>query len=63
MIEDFMEFSVRDPEELLKDLEQCKGPCGEICVRCKEAYRLRDIYETLKRLIAENKELKNKRSD
>ena len=58
MIEDFMEFPVRTPEQLLDDLEHCKGPCGEMCVRCREAYHLRDIYEVLKKLMEENKELK-----
>lgn len=58
MIEDFMEFPLRDPEELLNDLKNCKGPCGEICIHCREAYRLREIYETLKMLMTENQELK-----
>jgi len=58
MIEDLIQRPPRKPEELLADLETCRGPCWDICIRCREAYHLGEIYKTLKALIEENKELK-----
>jgi len=58
MIEDLIPREPRSPEELLADLEQCRGPCWDICIQCREAYHLGEIYKILKALVTENKELK-----
>ena len=54
----FEDITPRTPEELLKDLETCRGPCWDICIRCREAYHLREFYLVLKAVVEENKRLK-----
>ena len=49
---------MRTPEELLKDIEQCTGMCGEFCISCAEMHCLREIHDVLAGLIEENKRLK-----
>lgn len=46
------------PEELLKDLEECTGPCGRMCLSCPESRYVAEIYEVLKKLIDDNKRLR-----
>lgn len=47
------------PEELLKDLEECTGPCGRMCLSCPESRYVAEIHEVLEKLINENKALHN----
>lgn len=47
------------PEELLKDLEECTGPCGRMCLSCPESRYVAEIHEVLEKLINENKTLHN----
>lgn len=49
---------MRTPEELLEDLETCRGPCGDICISCREAYHLKEIHDVLEKLLQENKQLR-----
>lgn len=46
------------PEELLKDLEICTGPCGEMCLSCPESRYIQEIHDVLEALIKENKDLR-----
>ena len=46
------------PEELLKDLEECTGPCGRMCLSCPESRYVAEIHEVLKKLIDDNKRLR-----
>lgn len=46
------------PEELLKDLETCTGPCGRMCLSCPESRYVAEIHEVLENLIKENEELR-----
>ena len=48
----------RSPEELLEDIKECRGMCGEFCISCREMHCLREIYEVLSALIQENKTLR-----
>ena len=46
------------PEELLKDLETCTGPCGRMCLHCPESRYISEIRDVLVRLMDENKQLR-----
>lgn len=46
------------PEELLKDLEECTGPCGRMCLSCPESRYVAEIHEVLEKLINENNRLR-----
>jgi len=41
------------PEELLRDLEECTGPCGRMCLSCPESRYVAEIHEVLEKLIEE----------
>lgn len=45
-------------EELLKDLETCTGPCGEMCLSCPESRYVAEIHDVLVSLMNENKTLR-----
>ena len=45
-------------QELLKDLEECTGPCGRMCLSCPESRYVAEIYEVLKGLMDENDRLR-----
>ena len=47
-------------EELLKDFEDCYGPCGKMCLSCPEAHYLREIKEVIENLLNENTELRKR---
>lgn len=47
------------PDELLKDLENCTGPCGRMCLSCPESRYIAEIHDVLIKLINENKKLRN----
>ena len=46
------------PEELLKDLETCTGPCGRMCLSCPESRYVAEIREVLIFLMSENERLR-----
>ena len=46
------------PQELLKDLETCTGPCGRMCLSCPESRYVAEIHEVLEKLIEENESLR-----
>ena len=46
------------PEELLKDLETCTGPCGRMCLSCPESRYVAEIREALIFLMSENDRLR-----
>jgi len=46
------------PEELLKDLETCTGPCGRMCLSCPESRYVAEIHDVLEKLIQENERLR-----
>lgn len=50
-------------EELLDEIDDCRGPCGELCVSCPDGYYLADIREVIEGLMKENKELREKVRD
>ena len=45
-------------EELLKDLDTCTGPCGNLCLSCPESRYLPEIREVLVGLMEENDKLR-----
>lgn len=45
-------------QELLKDLEECTGPCGRMCLSCPESRYVAEIHEVLKGLMDENDRLR-----
>lgn len=45
-------------EELLKDLEDCYGPCGKMCLSCPESRYLNEIKEVVEGLMRERDEYK-----
>ena len=47
------------PKELLKDLEECTGPCGRMCLSCPESRYVAEIHEVLEKLIDENERLRS----
>lgn len=42
------------PQELLKDLDECIGPCGRMCLSCPESRYIAEIKEVVEKLIHEN---------
>jgi hypothetical protein len=46
------------PEELLDDLETCRGPCGKLCLSCPEGWYLSEIRDVIVNLMKENEELR-----
>ena len=47
------------PKELLKDIEDCTGPCGNLCLSCPESRYLPEIHDVLKALMEENEKLRS----
>ena len=47
------------PYELLKDLDECTGPCGRMCLSCPESRYVAEIMEVLENLIHENEILRS----
>ena len=45
-------------EELLKDIDNCYGPCGQLCLSCPEAHYLREIKEVIEGLMKERDNLR-----
>ena len=45
-------------EELLRDIDECYGPCGKLCLSCPEAHYLREIREVIENLMRERDELR-----
>ena len=41
------------PEELLRDIDECYGPCSELCISCPEGHYLKTIRDVLVDLIDE----------
>lgn len=41
------------PEEFLKDMEDCYGPCGRMCLSCPEAHYLKDVRDMVENLMNE----------
>lgn len=46
-------------EDMLDEIDTCRGPCGKLCLSCPEGWYLKEIKETLVGLIEENKNLRN----
>jgi len=46
------------PEDLLEDIETCRGPCGKLCLSCPEGWYLKEIREVLVNLMEENEKLR-----
>ena len=46
-------------KELLKDLDTCTGPCGNLCLSCPESRYLPEIREVLVNLMEENRRLRD----
>ena len=45
-------------EELIRDIDSCYGPCGELCLSCPEAHYLKEIREVVAGLMEERDMLK-----
>lgn len=45
-------------EELLKEIDDCVGPCGRICISCPEGAFLKEIRDVIIALQKENHELR-----
>lgn len=46
------------PMELLKDLDECTGPCGRMCLSCPESRYIQEIRDVLVSLIEDNERLR-----
>ena len=46
------------PQELLKDLDECVGPCGRMCLSCPESRYIAEIKEVVEKLINDNERLR-----
>ena len=44
-------------EELLNEIDDCKGPCNRICISCPEGKKLKEIREVVAGLLKANHEL------
>lgn len=44
-------------KELLKDLEECRGPCDRLCIYCPEQNNLKEIHDVVEGLIRDNDRL------
>lgn len=51
------------PEEAIHEIDNCYGPCGEMCASCRSAYHLKEYRDIIANLLEENKELKQRVSD
>ena len=47
------------PKELLKELEECTGPCGRMCLSCPESRYVAEIHDVVQKLLDENEKLRN----
>ena len=46
------------PKELLKDLDECVGPCGRMCLSCPESRYIAEIKDVLVQLMNDNERLR-----
>ena len=46
------------PKELLKELDECVGPCGRMCLSCPESRYIAEIKEVLVKLMNDNERLR-----
>ena len=49
---------MKTADEVLKELDECYGPCHRICISCPEAEYLKEIRDVIMGLLKENHELK-----
>ena len=49
---------MKTAEEILKEIDECYGPCKRICISCPEGAFLKDIRDVIMQLVKENQELK-----
>lgn len=47
-------------EEMIEEIDECRGPCGKLCLSCPEGYYLQEIKDVISGLIAERGELLDK---
>lgn len=47
-------------EEMIEEIDECRGPCGKLCLSCPEGYYLQEIKDVISGLIAERDELLDK---
>lgn len=40
-------------EELIDDIDNCHGPCGNLCLSCPEAHYLQEIRQVIINLMRE----------
>ena len=45
-------------QELLDEIDDCRGPCGKLCASCPEGWYLKDIRDVIENLVAENDRLR-----
>jgi len=45
-------------KDLLKDLDTCTGPCGNLCLSCPESRYLQEIKDVIVQLMDENERLR-----
>lgn len=46
------------PEEAIKEIDSCYGPCGEMCASCRSAYHLREYRDVIANLLEERNKYK-----
>lgn len=46
------------PEQMLEDIDTCRGPCGRLCLSCPEGWYLQEIKEVIVHLMEENERLR-----
>lgn len=48
------------PEELIRDIDECYGICGKLCMSCPESRYLQEIREVVVNLMNERDDLKSR---
>lgn len=51
---------MNEAEQILSELENTEGPCGNLCLYCPAQRNLKPIYDIIKKLYEENCELRGK---
>lgn len=41
------------PQEAIKEIDSCRGPCGEMCISCRSAYHLKEYRDVIANLVDE----------
>lgn len=46
-------------EDMLDEIDTCRGPCGKLCLSCPEGWYLKEIKKVIVGLMEERDKLRN----